>query len=255
MCQLPALPLHNHVSDTIKPGTLSFSSPLQQRGWDLSRPPRNPQPHAMKHHGLCLVMLFQFCCQLPQSLGCRARPSPFQRSWLELNRIFWEKWITPTANSSSPRLTRNSRLNKSLGLGTCCNLPRANQTFSTIKSPPLPPNRQFIETNAYHVAGTVVSTWYTWLHATPTGFPEVGFIIPFYRAGNGDSERLDFLGNKYLLRVLGTVLSAGDRVVNEINTVLSWGNSQLASNCGITKTRTSVGLILKHTLNPTQSSS
>lgn len=43
------------------------------------------------------------------------------------------------------------------------------------------------------------------------------FIIPFYRAGNRDSESLDFLGNTYLLRLLGTVVSAGGRVVNEIN--------------------------------------
>lgn len=63
----------------------------------------------------------------------------------------------------------------------------------------------------------------------------MGFIVPFYRAGNGDSENLDFLGNKYLLRVLGTALSAGNRVVNEINTVLSLGNLQLANKCGIAK--------------------
>lgn len=75
----------------------------------------------------------------------------------------------------------------------------------------------------------------------------MGFTNPFYRAGHRDSESLDFLGNKYLLRLLGAVLSAGDRVINEINTVLSLGNLQLANTCGIANTRNSVGLILKHT--------
>lgn len=83
----------------------------------------------------------------------------------------------------------------------------------------------------------------------------MGFVIPFYKRGNGGSESLIFLGSKYLLRVLGAMLSAGDRVVNEINTVLPLGSLHLASKCSKAKTRAFIGLILKLALNPTYNSS
>lgn len=58
-----------------------------------------------------------------------------------------------------------------------------------------------------------------------------------------------------MLRVLGTMLSAGDRVVNEINTALPLGSLHLASKCNIAKAGVFIGLIRKLALKLVYNSS